>query len=289
MTYHEFQHKLKEELTGIYEADEVAQIAMMLLEEVTGYTRSRLRAADREEIPETFTFKLYKYLHALLQHQPVQYALGYAWFYKHKFAVSPAVLVPRRETEELVYRVVKEFRGREATLLDIGTGSGCIAITLGKELPQAQITAIDISDEALLVARKNAEMLEARNITFMLADILQPDKTTTWDTYDAIISNPPYITPEEKSNMPLNVVMHEPHQALFVTNNDPLQFYKAIAAIGVQHLRNGGMLFLECHELFAQDVAQLLQTDYKNIEVLRDMQGKERMITATYLAHGTEK
>jgi release factor glutamine methyltransferase len=288
MTYYEFQHKLKEELSGIYEADEAAQIAMLLLEEVTGYTRSRLRAADREEIPETFTFKLYKYLHALLQHQPVQYALGYAWFYKNKFAVSPAVLIPRRETEELVYRVVKEYRGREATMLDIGTGSGCIAITLQKELPQANITAIDISADALEVACKNAESLDAGKIRFIQTDILQAHQTTTWDMYDAIISNPPYITPEEKNSMPNNVVMHEPHQALFVTNNDPLQFYKAIASFAVKHLRNGGMIFLECHEHYAQEVAKLLQTNFKHIEVLRDMQGKERMITATYISHGTE-
>src|SRR5688572_13314831 len=171
MTYKEFQQKICGELNSVYDASESEAMTTMLLEETTGYTRSRLRSLDREEIPDSFTFSIYKYLHGLLQHQPIQYALGYAWFYKQKFKVTPAVLIPRRETEELVYRIVKECRGKRSSVLDIGTGSGCIAISLQTEIPDAEVTATDHSEEALEIAKGNAAALNAGKICFANADV----------------------------------------------------------------------------------------------------------------------
>jgi release factor glutamine methyltransferase len=283
MTYKEFQQKVTLELASIYDNDEAEQITWMLLEEASGFSRSKLRTLDREEISETFTFRVYKYLHSLMQHQPVQYAFGYAWFYKQKFFVDAAVLIPRKETEELVYRVVKEYRGRKASILDMGTGSGCIAISLQLELPEADVMAIDISSEALKVAVKNAANLNAAKVRFEQLDILNQSACSGLEKFDAIVSNPPYITEVEKADMKNNVLQHEPHQALFVTNNDPLQFYKAITALALKHLNKGGMLFLECNESFASQVAELLQqNNFTETEILKDMQGKDRMVTAKF-------
>jgi len=280
MTYKEFHRKTQNELSAIYDEQESENITFMLMEDATGYSRSKLRSLDQEEIPETFVFRVYKYLHGLMQHQPVQYALGYTWFYKQKFSVNPSVLVPRRETEELVYRIIKECRGRKVSILDIGTGSGCIAISLQLEIPDAEITAIDISAEALETARKNAVALKADKICFDQLDIL---KETDWGKlgqYDVLVSNPPYITEEEKKDMLPNVLQHEPHSALFVTNHDPLQFYKAITAFAQTHLKKGGYLFFECNEKYAVQIEKLLtQNGFDAVEVLKDMQGKERIVS----------
>ncbi|MBX7205851.1 MAG: peptide chain release factor N(5)-glutamine methyltransferase [Bacteroidia bacterium] len=281
MTYKEFHGKTQNELRAIYDEQESENITWMLMEDATGYSRSKLRSLDREEIPETFVFRVYKYLHGLMQQQPVQYALGYTWFYKQKFSVNPSVLIPRSETEELVYRIIKECRGRKVSILDIGTGSGCIAISLQLEIPDAEITAIDFSAEALETARENAVALKADKICFDQIDIL---KETDWGKlgqYNVLVSNPPYITEEEKKDMQPNVLQHEPHSALFVTNHDPLQFYKAITAFAQMHLKKGGHLFFECNEKYAIQTEKLLkQNGFDAVEVLKDMQGKPRIVTS---------
>lgn len=280
MTYKEFHRKTQNELSAIYDEQESENITFMLMEDATGYSRSKLRSLDREEIPETFVFRVYKYLHGLMQHQPVQYALGYTWFYKQKFSVNPSVLIPRRETEELVYRIIKECRGRKVSILDIGTGSGCIAVSLQLEIPDAEITAIDISSEALETAKKNASDLKADKICFDKMDILNESDWSKLGKYDVIVSNPPYITEKEKAEMHNNVLLHEPHQALFVNNGDPLQFYKAIAKFAQTHLKKGGQVFFECNEIYAAQTEKLLNEDgFGQTEVLKDMQGKERIVS----------
>lgn len=280
MAYKEFHRKTQNELSAIYDEQESENITFMLMEDATGYSRSKLRSLDREEIPETFVFRVYKYLHGLMQHQPVQYALGYTWFYKHKFSVNPSVLIPRRETEELVYRIIKECRGRKVSILDIGTGSGCIAISLQLEIPDAEITAIDISADALETAKKNASDLKADKICFDKIDILNESDWSKLGEYDVVVSNPPYITEKEKADMHNNVLLHEPHQALFVKNGDPLQFYKAIARFAQTHLKKGGHVFFECNEIYAAQTEKLLsQNGFAHTEVLKDMQGKERIVS----------
>ncbi len=280
MTYKEFHRKTQNELSAIYDEQESENITFMLMEDATGYSRSKLRSLDREEIPETFVFRVYKYLHGLMQHQPVQYALGYTWFYKQKFSVNPSVLIPRRETEELVYRIIKECRGRKVSVLDIGTGSGCIAVSLQLEIPDAEISAIDISSEALETAKKNASDLKADKICFDKMDILNESDWSKLGKYDVIVSNPPYITEKEKAEMHNNVLLHEPHQALFVNNGDPLQFYKAIAKFAQTHLKKGGQVFFECNEIYAAQTEKLLNEDgFGHTEVLKDMQGKERIVS----------
>lgn len=283
MTYKEFHRKTQNELSAIYDEQESENITFILMEDATGYSRSKLRSLDREEIPETFVFRVYKYLHGLMQHQPVQYALGYTWFYKHKFSVNPSVLIPRRETEELVYRIIKECRGRKVSILDIGTGSGCIAVSLQLEIPDAEITAIDISGEALETAKKNASDLNADKICFDKMDILNESDWSKLGKYDVVVSNPPYITEKEKADMHNNVLLHEPHQALFVNNGDPLQFYKAIAKFAQTHLKKGGHVFFECNEIYAAHVAALLENmSYGQVTTHADMQGKPRIINAIH-------
>lgn len=283
MTYKEFHQKTQNELSSVYDAQEAENITWMLMEDATAYTRSKLRSLDREEIPETFVFRVYKYLHGLMQHQPVQYALGYTWFYKQKFKVNPSVLIPRKETEELVYRIIKECRGRKVSILDIGTGSGCIAVSLQLELPEAEVTAIDNSAEALKTARENAAELSADKICFDEMDILNEQHWPKLGRYDAIVSNPPYITEAEKADMHNNILLHEPHQALFVTNGDALQFYKAITKFALTHLKPGGHLFFECNETYAFQAGELLrQNGFIETEVLKDLQGKDRIVSGKF-------
>ena len=283
MTYKEFHHKTQNELSAIYETTEAENITWMLMEDATSYSRSKLRALDREEIPETFVFRVYKYLHSLLKHQPVQYALGYTVFYKQKFSVNPSVLIPRRETEELVYRIIKECRGRKVSILDIGTGSGCIAVSLQIEIPDAEITAIDISAAAIETAKKNASDLKADKICFEKIDILQESDWSNLGQYDVLVSNPPYITEAEKADMLNNVLLHEPHEALFVSNGDPLQFYKAITKCALTHLKPGGNLFFECNESYAFETEKLLKkSGFNSVEVLNDLQGKPRIVSGKF-------
>jgi release factor glutamine methyltransferase len=280
MTYREFLQKVQGELGSIYDAEEAESMSRMLIEDASGSSMSRLRSLEREEVPEPITFKVYRYMQGLLDHTPLQYVLGYAWFYKRKFLVNPSVLIPRRETEELVYRVIREMRGRKASILDVGTGSGCIAISLKLEMPEAEMQAIDISQEALNTAGKNAGELGAE-VSFSKADILDHKQWSNFGQFDAIVSNPPYITEEEKAAMPKNVLEHEPQQALFVTNGDPQQYYKAIAGFGKQHLREKGLLFFECNETYAVQTVEMLKTEgFINIELMKDMQGKDRILQA---------
>lgn len=281
MTYKEFRLKVYEELGNIYDSREAENITWLLLEDASGLSQSKLRSLESEEISEITTFRVYKYLHGVLQHQPVQYALGHAWFYKHRYTVNSTVLIPRPETEELVYRIVKECRGRKVSVLDIGTGSGCIAISLQLELSDAAVTAIDVSKEALTTARKNAEDLKAEQICFDENNILNEADWSKLGLYDIIVSNPPYITEAEKADMQDHVLKYEPASALFVTNGDPLQFYKAIATFAQTHLLPGGQLFFECNEEYATGVETLLkQNNFTETEILKDMQGKNRMIQA---------
>jgi len=229
---------------------------------------------------------LFKIYEKLIQGIPLQYILGETEFYDLIVKVNPSVLIPRPETEELVdwALITSRIINGETEilkLLDIGTGSGCIAISIKKYIPLADITAIDISEAALNIARQNADLNQVE-INFIQDDIFKPTNLELINSkYDLILSNPPYVTEAEKDQMLDNVLNHEPDIALFVPDNDPLVFYRAITDFALVHLKINGFLFLEINEKFGQETLNLLKKKgFKEIELRQDMGGKDRMIKA---------
>ncbi|WP_276367485.1 peptide chain release factor N(5)-glutamine methyltransferase [Chryseolinea sp. H1M3-3] len=257
--------------------DEIRSIAYLVFENVFGLTPTEILA--EKQIDNNAAIKrLNDILARINKHEPVQYVLGEADFYGRMFGVNPAVLIPRPETEELV-RLVINFVNRSkpvnCRILDIGTGSGCIAITLAKELPMADVIAIDISPAALDVASANADKLGAK-VLFEIGDVLM-DKIPA--PIDVIVSNPPYITRDELKSMPCNVVAYEPQTALFVDSNEPLLFYKAIINQARQSLKATGLLAVEINEKFGNEVYQLfIENNFKEVELMQDLFGKNRIV-----------
>ena len=224
-------------------------------------------------------------LEELKKGRPLQYILGEAWFYKYPFKVNESVLIPRPETEELIEWVLSYIKNSPLnktaiTILDIGTGSGCIPITLKKEIPELQITSIDVSTDALVTAKENAVSLQTE-IEFRTLDFLNESSWNDLNMYDILISNPPYIPVNEKETLSLNVREYEPHQALFTPENQPLLFYHKIAEFGKSHLQSGGAVFLELHQNFAEKTKHLFEEkNYKNVEIKKDISGNDRMLKA---------
>ena len=278
MNYQELWHRLSE----VYDAGEAKALARMLYEVRYGLGLSDLLMGRDEGVPQDEL----EQLAVRLEHQePIQYVLGQADFCGRTFKVSPAVLIPRPETEELCQWVVEEVReqwraaGEGLSVLDIGTGSGCIAVTLAAELPGARVRAWDISEEALLVARDNA-MTNGVSVSFEHHDALHAT-TTAQPTTDLIVSNPPYICNRERTAMEANVLEHEPHTALFVPDDDPLLFYRAIAQYGREALKPGGRLYFEINPLYATSLSEMLRRmSYHDIATKADQYGKQRMIRA---------
>jgi len=213
--------------------------------------------------------------------KPIQYILGEADFFGLNFTVTPDVLIPRQETEELVDWVIKSTGNAPCSILDIGTGSGCIAVSLASKLGKSQVTAIDISPTALEIAQGNAQR-NGVNVNFHLVDILNPNDSIPNKPFDIIVSNPPYVRESEKVQMKPNVLEHEPSTALFVSNNDPLLFYRIIALRASEILQPNGTIYCEINEAFGKELHQLFNHyQFKGIEVRKDLNGKDRMIKAT--------
>jgi release factor glutamine methyltransferase len=269
-------------LKPVYDQPEIDSIKYLAISDVTSLSKAQLRAFTDQELTTEQTDKLTEIIQRLQTGEPIQYVLGHTEFYGLPFNVNPSVLIPRPETEELVEWVLNSIneRNEHETVLDIGTGSGCIPITIKKHLPNAEVSAIDISKTALLTAQQNAE-LNAVEVNFIEADILKP--VLMPDTkYSVLISNPPYVTKSEKAEMHINVLAHEPHLALFVEDNDPLIFYRAVADFALTNLESNGLLFFEINENLGRETINLLQEKgFKNIELRQDMRGKDRMIKAT--------
>ena len=269
MTYEELWHRL----IPLYDAGEAKAIVRWVLDVRFGLSRTDILCGKVTELSAHDQTELEKIMQRLEKGEPVQYIIGVADFFGRQFHVAPGVLIPRPETEELcrwilasdkhgLTRTVREIPHQsDANILDIGTGSGCIAITLALELPDAQVTAWDISDDALRIASKNAKQLGA-DVVFVKQDVLNISLTSHLSPltshYDLIVSNPPYICEKEKSAMECNVLDHEPHLALFVPDDDPLLFYRAIAQYAVVALKPHGSLFFEVNPLYADDLAQML-------------------------------
>jgi release factor glutamine methyltransferase len=278
----ELQSLMRKELEEYYPSVELKGIINGLFSHLTGLTTGQMVLEKEKRLTESEIHFLQLSLKRLKNHEPLQYITGTAYFHGLDFKVSPAVLIPRPETEELVEWIVQRHGKANGSLsiLDIGTGSGCIAISLKAKMPEAMLFAIDISEKAITVARKNAHML-GTEVFFGSVDILDGDASSALLKFDIIVSNPPYVTPADREKMLPNVTDHEPALALFV-EEDPLIFYKEIITFSEDHLAEGGSLYFECNESNATEVADLLnQAGFKNVEVRKDMQGKDRMVLGT--------
>jgi release factor glutamine methyltransferase len=269
---------VKRQLRNDDEAEKDA-IAFMIMEFLFDVSRTDIFSQKNIIVDSHKTAALTTIIDRLNHQEPVQYVLGEAFFYGRKFLVGRGVLIPRPETELLVDRVRQHFEtSSRKTIIDIGTGSGCIAITLKLALPAAIVYASDISPEALEIARKNAVTLRA-DIELMHHNILMQE--LPYGMFDAMVSNPPYITEKEKTSMSKNVVAFEPEIALFVPDDDPLLYYKAIAEKARQALRVGGLVAVEINERFGADVGSvMISSGFEKLEIIKDMSGKDRVVTA---------
>jgi len=281
MTLTAAQQDLRHQLEGLYDTREATNIADLVMEKVTGLDRMGRLVHKHQELNTEQDDLLKRYIAELLSGRPVQYVIEESWFAGMAFYVNEDVLIPRPETEELAEwgaDILKKSGFSSPRILDMGTGSGCLAITLKKKLPNAAVTAIDKSIGAIKVASRNAEALGAA-VLFHVMDFLDKDQWNVVGTFDLIISNPPYIPLRDKSSMAPNVLDHEPHLALFVENEDPLLFYRALSEFGKEHLAQGGLLMCEIHEDLGRDAVELLQRcGLRDVQVRRDLQGKDRMV-----------
>lgn len=270
--------QLIQTLTPMHGAQEARAIVYALLEDVFGLRKTDVLLGRFEALSEAEKLHFAECAKRLSTGEPLQYVVGTAPFGELRFEVTPATLIPRPETLELVEWVVADENVKSALrLLDIGTGSGCIAISLAQLLPQATVSAWDISAEALAVARRNAE-LNGVAVDFKQVDVLH---VTEAETYDCIVSNPPYICEEEKAEMTDSVLLHEPHTALFVPNTDPLRFYRAIAELGMRCLSPGGTLYFEINRAYGAETCNLLRDlGFRDVELRKDFYGNDRMVKA---------
>lgn len=272
---------LIERLTPRYGAGEAASVTRIVFEDVFGLRNDvGANAFDREQ-----QTRFSNILERLLSGEPVQYVVGQADFFGMTFTVTPDVLIPRQETEELVawaLEFLKEHPSQNPAVLDIGLGSGCIGIAMKKKNPRLRLLGVDKSAAALSVARQNAEkILGNEPFVFFECDILQPSNWAQFSPVDLIISNPPYIPESERSIVPEHVFKFEPELALFVKNEDPLIFYRTIADFSREKLHPSGALFFECNEFNAREVAELLwEKGFRRVELQKDLSGADRMVRA---------
>jgi len=267
---------LTDKLLACYDAREAGNIVNELFEAFSGWSRSEVMLNAQQRLGESELLKYHFALKRLLLGEPLQYVLGYAWFLDMKLHVEKHVLIPRPETEELVRLIVSKNTLAHPRILDVGTGSGCIALALKKLIPGAVVTAVDVSDDALMVAENNAVGL-GLDVAFRHLDILssKPD-----NTFDIIASNPPYIPLSEQASMSTHVTEHEPHLALFTEDDDALIFYKRLMQLSTEIANPGGFVFCEIHENKADALLQLAQQySIQNPTIHDDLQGKNRMIS----------
>ncbi|WP_299289210.1 peptide chain release factor N(5)-glutamine methyltransferase [uncultured Mucilaginibacter sp.] len=289
---------LKENLKSVYASEELDPIVFLVLHSITKLPPTQLRAFPEKQLSEAQTQMLLLSAQKLQTGMPVQYLLGETEFFGLKFEINPSVLIPRPETEELVAWVMEEKgslsgdkrsgeRGKlkaeslmPKAILDIGTGSGCIPISIKKNWSEAEVFALDISAEALQTAQKNASLNQVE-VHFFQQDILNFIPVKEASCYSIIVSNPPYITPKEQLQMHHNVLAFEPHLALFVPENDPLLFYRVIAGYASFALQKNGLLFFEVNEKYGKQVFELLKGEnFIDIEIRKDLSGKDRMVRA---------
>ena len=282
------------ELDGMYGSGEVGVFLDMLFEAYLGWNRVRLLMSKEQTIDQSDLLRFHWALEDLKRHRPVQHIVGHVDFCGCRLEVNPDVLIPRPETEEIVNWIIDTYAAKKPCFngttpttydlrlracLDLCTGSGCIAIALKRAFPQAAVAAVDLSEAALAVARRNAEA-NGTAVDFRQADVLDPQFDLGTSSYDLIVSNPPYVRASERQQMAANVLDYEPHMALFVPDDDPLRFYDAATLVAKRNLAPGGMMVLEINEALASDTCQRLAQQGFHTRVHTDFRGKERWIEA---------
>jgi len=281
---------IREQLHGSYSDSEIKSLCFLILESVCNLDKSYALRCKDKQLSLNEQLRIQEIIKELKNDRPIQYILGETEFYGLTFKVDENVLIPRPETEELVEWIIKEEeplpaslhrRGKNCKVLDVGTGSGCIAIALAKFLPGAEVFALDISDKALEVARQNATENRV-DVRFFQYDILSDDPFPFSSlSFDCIVSNPPYITMKEKAAMAKNVLDYEPHQALFVPDENPLLFYEQIAGFARKRLNENGLLYFETSSLYGQAAAEALKNkEFRQIKLLKDISGNDRILIA---------
>lgn len=267
------------QLQQIYSPGEALVITDRAFDAIANIRHAELIKDPAKQLNNKTTRQLFDAFVQLIEHKPIQYVIAEAWFYHLKFKVNESVLIPRPETEELAELLIRDCRSfkRALSIVDIGTGSGCIAVAIKKNIPGAIVSAIDISENALKVASENARE-HRTEVELIQLDFLDE---STWDRlpqYHFIISNPPYVPTKEKEKLAKNVVDYEPHLAIFVPDEDPLLFYKKIADFGLLHLNSNGKIYLEVHQDLAKEAKAIFDTSYTHTSIKNDMFGRERML-----------
>ena len=283
MELKDIKQEFVDALSGVYPPEELQSFFSILSETYLGLSRIEIALQPEKEITEDNSEKFKEAIIRLKQSEPIQYILGETEFYGLPFIVDKNVLIPRPETEELVAWIIKDNQNKEATILDIGTGSGCIAITLAHQLSNTKVNAIDVSKDALKIARQNA-LNNKVNVNFIKVDVLQFENSKELQVhkeskFDIIVSNPPYVRASEKELMKPNVLRYEPEVALFVEDEDPLLFYRRIVQLSKDYLKREGLLFFEINEYLGEDMKEMLEVEgFSNIEIKKDIFEKDRMI-----------
>lgn len=274
---------VKKELAGIYSKEEIESLTFLIFEKLKGYSRTQFLLAKDEELNKEELSEIEKIVARLKNHEPIQYILGTTEFYGLPFYTVPEVLIPRPETEELVQWIIQENKSSKPSILDIGTGTGCIAISLQKNIHQSIVLACDISPVCLETVKRNSE-LNSAEVSVIPYDILNNVPDFSFPELDIIVSNPPYIRETEKTLMEKNVLDHEPELALFVPDENPLIFYQRIADFSKIHLKNKGRLYFEINEAFGSECFTMLQQKgFSEVILKKDIHGKDRMIGCRWI------
>jgi release factor glutamine methyltransferase len=273
--------ELVSELEELYSQQEAINIMRLVFQEKLGLSRVDMALSNSKEIDEKSRKLIFQIAEKLLEGQPVQQLIGSVHFLNTKLRVNKNVLIPRPETEELVHWIINENKiEEEQEVLDIGTGSGCIAISLSKNLNAPLVKALDVSQPALELAQINA-IANTALVDFLNLDILQEENWKKLKLFDIIVSNPPYVLPSEKESMHVNVLNHEPHLALFVPEDKPLLFYDKISDMAIKHLNKGGKLYFEINAAYGPEVKRMLQKKgYKEISLRKDINSRDRFVRA---------
>ncbi len=270
---------IADQLSSIYPREEVISLTKIILLETTGLSPGNLLIDSERELSVGTWDKIKKICVELKDNRPIQYILGKTEFFGINLRVNEHTLIPRQETEELVSLIINENKEERLKIIDIGTGSGAIAISLCKTLKNPEVEATDISEDALTIARENSSLNNCR-INFTRDNILDSEITRE-GFFDLVVSNPPYVRESEKVHMHKNVLAYEPHSALFVPDSDPLKFYRAIGESAIKLLRSGGSLYFEINEALANETGELLSGfGFRNIRVIKDLHNKDRIIKA---------
>lgn len=280
MTVKAIRKLFQKELEQHYPPEEIQALTSVLLEELKGWDKARIIVHADEELKASDEDFLFDALTRLRQFEPIQYILGKDEFFGMSLEVGPGVLIPRPETEELIYLLASFFDKEKALcILDVGTGSCCIALALSKQFPNALVSACDISDTALQFARRNADKNHLA-VNFFKADMLKPEIDFPDKSYDLIVSNPPYVRESEKKQMQRNVLDYEPATALFVPDEDPLKFYYALHDLAIKKLKPGGIVALEINEFLGEETTMVFRKSFADVKLHKDIMGKNRFITA---------